>query len=79
MTLQAYEVAGIWISGEFAQELILRTREELLWYGSHTDDQILIALDIKGCCPSVAAQFLEGFMADMAQNGGVKQALRESC
>lgn len=61
---EAIYLAGIWLTLELSELLIILTREAQEHYDRHSDEDILSALDFMDLEPETAAQFLEGFMYD---------------
>lgn len=60
-------LAGVWMTEELAQELILQTKEAYNYMRRHSDEEILDALDLTGLEPGLAAWFLEDCQS---QTGG---------
>lgn len=65
---EAMFLSGVWLTLEFAELLIMLTREAQDYYDRHDDEDILAALDIKDLEPMAAAWFLE----DWGCEGGGK-------
>lgn len=61
MRIDIYSLAGMLLSDELVEILVMETREAQKWYDRFSDEEIIGALDMMALEPETAAQFLEDF------------------
>lgn len=52
-------LAGVWMTEELVQELILQTKESYNYMRRYSDEEIIVALDFTGLEPELAGQILD--------------------